>query len=625
MSTLRLKAAPVIAFAIVALTTATASAKDKWIGMTTKNLNIISNAGEEDTRELALKMEQFHFVISRLFNIRTEAFLPVTVIVFKDDSSFKPYKPLYNGKPGNLSGYFQPGTDENIIALNLRGSGERPLALIFHEYTHLITSYAPRGWPIWLNEGVAELYSTFDVKKQEVSLGVPVSHHVYLLRDSKFIPLQDLFNVKHDSPIYNEREKQGIFYAESWALTHYLMFGENMARQPQLVDFVRLLGSGVSVDRAFAQAFKTDPATMEKEVRRYMGKNSYPGMVYTLKSTEGEKDISVRPLSEAETLFHLGNMLMRTGRLDEAEQHFKRAITLDADLARPYEGLGFIEMRRDNFDKALEHFKEAVARDSKNHLAHYYYAEALEREARSGLTPELGKKIADELRTSIKLMPRFAYSYYSLGSLSLRTGENLREGVEMLAMALRLSPQDKHFALALSQAQIRLKDYAGARKTLEPLLAEDAEGTLKGAALSLMKVIDSFEHPHTPAEQAGEAPAEAGAASRARDTGEQGPPRSRQVVGQPTLKVPGTQVVRGVLIAIECVKGNWVLVVKVPERLARFTVSDKEKLEFYSQDTQFEGNIGCGGVNRPAFIYFKPAPPTQSASAGDAVAVEITK
>src|SRR5215216_4098176 len=288
MKSLRIKSALVLACAIITLTAGPAWAKDKWIAMTTKNLNIVSNADEGETRDLALKIEQFHFVVSKIFNIRTESFLPVTVVVFKSDGSFKPYKPLYNGKPGNFAGYFQPGQDENLIALNISASEERPLALIFHEYTHLITSYAPHEWPIWLKEGIAEVYSTFDINKKESTLGMPVSNHVYLLRQNKFIPLQDLFNVKHDSPIYNEREKQGIFYAESWALTHYLLFGEKAARRPQLVEFVNLLGTGMKADRAFTQAFKTDLAGMEKELRRYLGNDSYPGMIYTLTSTEGE-------------------------------------------------------------------------------------------------------------------------------------------------------------------------------------------------------------------------------------------------------------------------------------------------------------------------------------------------
>jgi hypothetical protein len=102
---------------------------------------------------------------------------------------------------------------------------------------------------------------------------------------------------------------------------------------------------------------------------------------------------------------------------------------------------------------------------------------------------------------------------------------------------------------------------------------------------------------------------------------EPGPPR---LVRRPTLKLEGTQTIRGVLVSIECKAGKWTLVVNTKTDLLRFAVSDKEKLEFYSQDPQVEGKVNCGSVNKIAFIYFKPMP-GQSKFAGDAVAVEFTK
>ena len=50
------------------------------------------------------------------------------------------------------------------------------------------------------------------------------------LRDERLIPLQDLFAVDRDSPIYNETSRRGAFYAESWGLLHYLMQGNEERR-----------------------------------------------------------------------------------------------------------------------------------------------------------------------------------------------------------------------------------------------------------------------------------------------------------------------------------------------------------------------------------------------------------
>src|SRR6185295_5526649 len=137
------------------------------------------------------------------------------------------------------------------------------------------------------------------------------------------------------------------------------------------------LMSGVSADEAFREALTTDFVSVEKELRRYVGNDKYSGTIYTLASTQVETEMTVRPLDDAEVQFYLGNLLFRTRRADEAEAYFKKAAELDPNLARPYEGLGFLAMQRGRLSESKDHFKKAIANGSKNHLAHYRYADAL--------------------------------------------------------------------------------------------------------------------------------------------------------------------------------------------------------------------------------------------------------
>ena len=622
----------VVAVAFALLFALPVAAKDKWINLRTKNFNVVSNASEDDTRKVALKLEQYCAITSKLFNIQKASPVPVTVVVFKNDGSFKPFKPLYNGKPANVAGYFQRSEDENIIALNIQGSEEHPLAVIFHEYTHLLTAYTSRRMPLWLSEGFAEFYSTFEVEKNEVKLGMPVASHVFLLRENKFLPLKSLFQVDHDSPDYNERNKQGIFYAQSWALIHYLMYGNDHARQKQLLEFLKLFDSGRDVDQAFTEAFKTDTASMEKELRKYIGNSTYPIMAYTLKNAEGERDMTIKALADAEVQFYLGNLLLRTNRLDEAEAYFKQAAALDANLCGPYEGMGLLAMQRNKYSEAKEHFKQALARGSQNHLAHYYYAEVLERElsgdtrSLSVIQSDLAKVLIEELKTSIKLMPGFAPAYNLLGFVYLVTGENLKEAEQALKIALRIEPQSKPFALTLAQIQMRMQNYDAAKKTLAPLLASD-DAHLKERAQSLMGYIDSYTRRDTgdPAQANNEARTSEADSKRPRLNeagGDLGKSSTKDSGRGPMLKLEGAEIMSGVLAAIEC-DGGMVLVFKSGDKLLRFGVSNVVNLQFYTHDPQFTPQMGCGPINLPAFVHFKPSSGNQTKFAGDAVAVEF--
>ena len=637
MKSIRLKAALLLACAVLALLATPAHAKDTWINLTTKNFNIISNADEGRTRKLALKLEQFHFAFSKIFNLPLERSIKTTVMVFKNEFSFNPYKTLYNGKPANVAGYFQGGEDENLIVMDISANQERPMSVIYHEYTHLLTSNTPRDWPVWLKEGLAELYSSFEVFNGMVLLGLPISRHVVLLRQKTLIPLKDLLSVGRGSSLYNESERQGIFYAESWALCHYMMIGDSNAREAQMVEYTTLINQGIASDEAFTRAFKSSTAEVENLLKNYIRRNTYTANTYKLPSIEGEKDFSVNPISEAELQYYLGNLLARTNRVDEAEVLLKRAKEMDPQLAGPYEGLGFVAVRRNRFGEALEHFKQAVIRGSKNHLAHYYYADALLRQIIGSVRPPVSQQIAGELRTSIKLMPGFAFAHYALANLALMTQENLKEGLEAATIAIKLEPQNKRFALALAQLQVQTQDYAAAKKTLEPLLSADVEPKLKESAESTMKMIEDrtrtarVEQPSPePKENSGPPKVVPESKQNTEPAKSASGPPSQQAekapawVSQPTRKIEGTQTIRGVLVAIECRAGRWTLVVKASDNRMRFMVSDKDKLEFYSQDPSFEGAIRCGPVNKNAFIYFKPMA-GQTKLAGDAVAVEFTR
>src|SRR5258707_720507 len=79
--------------------------KDSWTSIRSKNFFLIGNAGEKDIKDVATRLEQFRDVFTRLLpGMRFNSPVPTTVVVFKNDSSYKPFKP----NP-NFAGYFQPG------------------------------------------------------------------------------------------------------------------------------------------------------------------------------------------------------------------------------------------------------------------------------------------------------------------------------------------------------------------------------------------------------------------------------------------------------------------------------------------------------------------------------------
>ncbi|HKV42616.1 MAG TPA: tetratricopeptide repeat protein [Blastocatellia bacterium] len=608
-------------------------AKDKWIILKTANFNIVSNADESQARQLALKLEQFRYVFSKIFSINSADSLPVTVIGFKSDGSFKPFKPLYNGKPANLAGYFQRGEDENIIALDVSAASENPMAVIFHEYTHFLTSRTTREWPRWLMEGIAELYSSFNVEKNTVDLGVPIRNHVLLLRQ-RFMPLEAVLNVTPDSPAYNERDKQTIFYAEAWALTHYLMFGDRGAHQPQLVQFMTLYYSGMDQGKAFTQAFKTDYATMQKALKNYVDNSNYNEMRYNLKATDVQPQMDIATLDDAEVQYYLGDLLLQIQRTDDALAYFKQAAALDPKLARPYEGLGFVAFKQGRFGEAEQQLKQAVDRGSRNFLAHYYYAEAIERqELGPGATvanQETGLRMIAEYKKAIELAPGFSRAYFMLAQIYLMMHEHTEEALQAIGAAIRLDPHERHFLFVLAELQARNGQYDLARETVLPLVSDSDPG-IRNQAGVLKQWLETYAASVRAAQDTGHAPgageeATASPAPASPNSLIHRPPSTETAgaAGGPTLQVEGARVIGALLMTVECDDGVT-LVATSQGRLWRFSVGDPAKLKFESHDPHFEWSIACGPVKHNAFIYYKGAPVSRPGVDGDAVAIEFTR
>jgi hypothetical protein len=207
-----------------------ARAADKWLSIRSKNFLLVGNASESAIRRVGRDLEEFRSALGNVFPaVREQASIGTTVLVFKDDVSFRPYKPLYQGKAGNVAGYFQPGEDVNFIALAADTESPR---VLYHEFVHSLTRDSALPLPLWASEGLAELYSMFEVSGREIILGRAIGEHLTTLNQA-MMPLDTLFSVGQGSPYYSETNKQTMFYAESWATVHYLMFGNNGQRRGQ--------------------------------------------------------------------------------------------------------------------------------------------------------------------------------------------------------------------------------------------------------------------------------------------------------------------------------------------------------------------------------------------------------
>ena len=581
------------------------SAKDTWTSVRSKNFLLLGNASEKEIRQVGVRLEQFREVFSQLFTtMKINSPVPTTVIVFKNDSSYKPFK-----LSANNAGYFQPGPDVNYIALNIETnsrSEQDPFYIIFHEYTHLLVNNTSGNVPTWFNEGLAEYYSTFSITDdQKVVMGKPIANHVFLLRENKMLPLRTLFQVDHNSSYYNERDKQSVFYAESWALMHYLILGNDGQRMTQLGKFVDLLNTGVPMEKAFQQAFATTFENMEKELKAYIQRDRYPIVNGHFENKLAfDSSMQSAAITEAETQAYLGDLLLHSNRTD-AETYLQRALALDPDLAMANASLGMLRVRQGKAGEARKSLERAVAANSQNYLTHYYYAYALSREGSHdlgmvmGFAPETAAKMRSELNLAIKLRPDFPESYSLLAFVNLVTNTELDESLEMLKRALAASPGRNDLVFMMAQIYMRKEDFKTAHQLIDKLTGNSSDAEIRRQAEALLAQLVSAEKQlaaiNAPREEQSE---DSRQSPRLREYS-QGEPVEKYdpaAVLRESLRKPvaGETQAQGTLARIDCDAKGITFSVRISGRILKLKTDSFSHVELMSFSQDAGGEITCG-------------------------------
>ena len=306
-----------------------------WKRLRTANLTVIGNAAPSDMRRVATEIERFRLALTTLSpTMKVDSTTPTLVVVFRDDTAMRPFKPRSRGKPiDNVAAYFSPHADVNHIVLAPSGVREFTYLVIFHEYTHYIVNENLHRVPFWLNEGLAEFYGTYSGSEVDsrTIIGRPIPWHLAALTNATPVPLAQLTSPDAIGELIRDPLTSARYYATAWALTHYLLAGQGGANRPKLVAFLREVESGQAPGPAFTRVFGEDLKPLEKQVRDHVMQLKFPAI--QLPAPAVSIPDTVEPMAEAEAQQIRADLLVRMGAFEAAEPYVAKA--LEAERLNP--------------------------------------------------------------------------------------------------------------------------------------------------------------------------------------------------------------------------------------------------------------------------------------------------
>jgi len=439
--------------------------QQNWLEVRSPDFVVITDANQKQGRRIAGQFERMRSVFQAAFpKLPTDPGTPIIVLAVKDEKNFRALEPQEYLAKGSLKlgGLFLRAPDKNYVLMRLGAVGEHPYAVIYHEYTHLLMSRAFTSMPLWLREGLAEFYENTEIRKNEALLGAAGSGSLQCLRENRLLPLATLFGVDETSPYYHDEKKGSIFYAESWALTHFIHMTDLPRAAHRLSDYSTLLAQNVDPVTAATRVFG-DLKQLQSQLEDYLRQGAFPTSKITTATQVDDSVFKVQPLSAIRAMALQADFLASEQRTADAEALLDQVLQKDPDDVAAHETRGYIAFREGRLEQARESYRRAVQLDPQQFLAHYYFA-AISMYA--GRDASEQTEIESSLRAAVRLAPSYAPAFDKLATFLTMYHKDLGEARTLALTAVNLDPANIGYRVNLANVLTTMGETTSAFEVL---------------------------------------------------------------------------------------------------------------------------------------------------------------
>jgi hypothetical protein len=471
--------------AIVLLAAAPLGAEQQWTYASSPHFEVYTTGGPKRARAALAYFERVHAFFADVMDLAPKQQTPTRLIVFSSEREFKPYR-----MNDVAIAYYRAGPDRDYIVMQSLDAESYPI--VVHEYAHLIIRHSGDLFPLWLNEGLAEFFSTIEPEGGKMTMGkVPRGRLMEVSQSGPLMSMPALFGVNHESREYNTRDHAGLFYGESWALAH--MINAHQDYRARAARFLAAVSGGATSADAFQAVYGKSPQQVFSDLETYVHGQFF--VYYSMDYRQPAPESSYTPrAADAFEARLVKATLLAEGAETEAPA---RAALEDLARERPddlgvLETRGYLELRHHNAEAARPYLARAVALGSRNARLYRDYA---------GLTTSVDERAA-LLEKALALDPDDLDVRLTYASQLLNTN-HLDQAVATLA-AITTVPSDRAFMLfqIRANALIRLNRPDDARSSAALALQYAKPGNEQAYADKLVKSIDEFVAARAAAERA---------------------------------------------------------------------------------------------------------------------------
>ncbi|HEX6100329.1 MAG TPA: DUF1570 domain-containing protein [Thermoanaerobaculia bacterium] len=322
-----------------------------WVRIRSAHYDVLSSASPADTRAIVEDLETLASVLTKTSTRFTSAAVPTTVLVFADRRESQPYFELLLGRENpSATGLYVRHPAGGTMFIDASRGRQRIEKTAMHELVHDLLRQGEGHAPHWIEEGLAEYFSTGDIQDGKITAGASIRSHAAFVRRALPMTLERMFAVQPET----DESMTPQFYAQSWAAVNWLMRTD----RDRFFPFLEALENGTPVADALRAHYGKSLRDMETGIRA-----AHAGHRVELMAVRAEVPAPA-PIERATLLFELGRFLSYvSGAGEDAQRHYAEALRVDPGHARTLAAVG--------------RFEEAIAAGLDDPDVHLAYAETL--------------------------------------------------------------------------------------------------------------------------------------------------------------------------------------------------------------------------------------------------------
>ena len=332
-----------------------------WVEIHTPEYTLVTDASPAVRADVRRLLRRFSRLLQATHpGTRTRTAEPTWVYLFREQAEMDRYRPQSFESVGAWYSTTERG---NLLVLSGRTEGAQRSEVVLHEFVHLYVHANYDAAPAWLNEGLAQYYSTAILTANGGEIGMPDPITFGLmggLREPMAFDL--LFAMNPDAEAYRQdNDLRNVFYAQSHVLVHMLQ--SSPARSEAFAAFLEKLRTGTRARLAFRASFPESTwKSLASELRPYCRNIGAGRTRHVALASDTEVPATEQVLSAAEALTRLGELSLDLSQeqVPLAAEHFRAALALDPAMARAQVGLGVAEDMRGNAAEAERSYRLAL-------------------------------------------------------------------------------------------------------------------------------------------------------------------------------------------------------------------------------------------------------------------------